>query len=121
MGNKLEYNKFEAVMSDNDLRKISSYFLENYQNDAQTHIDGIYFFMSFLNGDRAAEKAIATKIEDIKLAHFTVDSDQEPSVTIQYIKRRLLNGKTGMRDAYAVVPRADDTELIQPYKLITAS
>ena len=47
MGNKLEYNKFEAVMSDNDLRKITSYFLENYQNDAQTHIDGLYFLCLF--------------------------------------------------------------------------
>lgn len=120
MGDKIENNKFVEVLSDNDLERIASHFLNNYRTCPQTHVDAIYFFLTYLNGDRAAEKALKTKVKDIQLADLSINSGQE-STTIRYIRRSLLNSKTGLRDAYAVVPFADETDLIQPYTVIRAS
>ena len=124
MCDKIENNKFAPVMSDQDLKLISSFFLNNYKNCAHIHVHAVYFYISYLNGDRAAEKAIKTKVQDVKVMEFSTVTDKDEPITIQYFKRRILNNKMGMismKDAFAVVPMADDTDLIQPYTVITAS
>ena len=119
MAERMENVKHLEVITTEDLHRISSYFFKYYTTTASTHVDAVYFFLTYLNGDRAAEKAKLAKVKNIKVLNFIT-----PTSTIQYLKRSVIKIKTsrhGIKNTFAVIPKADDTDETQPFTVIMAS
>ena len=107
------------MINEEDLHIISSYFCKNYKSNPGIHLDGVWFFLTVMNGDRSVEKSIKAKINHLKVLTFTTGT-----TTFQYMKRRVISGKTGrhgVKNAYSVIPYADETDAEQPFTVIKVS
>lgn len=103
---KNENSTKKETLSPNDLTSIANYYLANYQTDDQIHSDGVYFMLTLLNGDRARESSLPTKISDIQFLETWIDVNGK-KVKFEYIRRKpsatKTTGKCGVTDKFAVI------------------